>query len=342
VTPDTPKAGFVSRLPKDFWRNLAIGVGVVVVLAIAIGLVFGNQPGFFNRYAEYHQSAATLAVSQHKGLSCTQCHVPPGSTLGYQAALVGDFWWGLFGKPYSPTFVKFGAPARQMCVNCHNENWSDDSAKTSKIPHPAHLRVATETRDCSTCHRWVGHEENIQVQHQKMPFSVVCAAFGCHVGTKPIGDCQNCHHQMQPSLDAWKQTHPQVVRAYGPNACLEQCHTAQQCQTCHTTGKTPQFSFTLNNPVGVSDIEAAHVKTSTWLTQHGTFALKDGQQKCLTCHITTQECQDCHSHRPAFHGTDNTWWIGNHKNVVTDKRRCYECHNPKQCNDCHAQFKQQG
>ena len=343
MTPEVSakKSGLLGRLSglsrgAMLWAGGGV-VAVLLVVAVGVAAYATSQPSFFTRYESYHRSYATLQSSGHKGVACTACHVGPAGSLGYRIALVADFYTSLFGKQDAPTFGKLEPPSRQACMACHAYDWSMDAKKTSKVPHPAHLRVASETRDCVSCHRWIGHEEAYMQQHTKMPFSVVCASFGCHVGVKPAADCKNCHHQLQQSLDTWKAVHPQVVRSYGANACLEQCHSADQCRTCHTTGKTPTFPGVIQAST-VSTIEAAHVKPN-WLTQHGTFALQD-QSKCLTCHVTLGECQDCHSHRPAFHGTDNTWWIGNHKNFAKDTRRCYTCHQKSWCDACHQQFKE--
>lgn len=319
---------------------IAAVAAVVVLLVVLIGVAdyFTAQPSFFNRYAGYQRSLSSLNSSAHKGMACTQCHADSSGPLVYQAKLVGDFYLSLFSKPWQPTFVTMAQPTRGLCLKCHAQDWSMDATKTSKIPHPAHLRVINETRDCAACHRWIGHEETYMQQHKKMPFSVVCASFGCHVGYKQPADCKNCHHQLQQSLDVWKQVHPQVVRAVGPNGCLEKCHNADQCRLCHTTGKTPVFASVINNPAAISAIEVAHVKPN-WLTQHGGFALQD-QTKCMTCHVTTQECQDCHSHRPPFHGTDNTAWIGtgHEKYAKVSTKGCFECHKATQCNTCHQTF----
>jgi len=328
----------LAKLPGGAVLWIALGGLVAVVLiAVAVALYFTAQPSYLSRYQVYQRSYTTMQTSGHKGMTCTQCHVDSSNEVSYRIGLVGDFYVGLFRKSDSPMFTKLGSPSRQACLNCHAYDWSMDSAKTAKVPHPAHLRVIDESRPCMTCHRWTAHEETYQEQHKKMPFSTVCASFACHVGFKPANDCKNCHHQLQQSLGVWKQQHPAVVQAVGPNACLEKCHNAEQCRTCHTTGKEPVFANTINAST-VTAIEAAHVK-SDWLTQHGTFALAD-QSKCMTCHVTQGECQDCHSKRPAFHGTDPTAWIGTHKNFAQDKRRCYECHQPSWCDACHQQFKE--
>ena len=332
----------MSAVNPSSWdrRRVALWVGVgvvgVLVVAIVVALAVTSRPSFWLRYAGYRQNVATLESSQHRGLACTQCHADPRGSFAYRSALVADFYTSFFGKPYTPRFVKFGPPTRAACLACHSHDWSMEPTTTAKVPHPAHLRTISEPRNCVTCHRWTGHEETYQTQHTKMPFSTVCASFPCHSGWKQPQTCSNCHHQLQQSLGTWKQVHPQVVRTAGPNGCLEICHTAAQCRQCHTTGVTPTFASTINTST-VSAIEKAHV-LSNWLTQHGTFALQD-QSKCMTCHVTTQECQDCHAKRPAFHGTDNTAWIGTqHGKLAGNRARCYECHKSSECASCHQQF----
>ena len=337
MTAETAPRKSIVDLVLGNWKLAVLALLALVIVAIAVAEYAASQPNFFQRYSDYEGSYGTLAASAHKGLACAECHVDASAKAQYDWALVGDFYAGMFGKPIAPTFVKFGAPTSSSCIRCHDEAWSTDASATAKVPHPAHLRVMGETRDCSTCHRWIGHEETYMQQHKQMPFSVVCASFQCHVGVKPAEDCKNCHHQLQPSLDDWKKTHPQTVQAIGPNACVEKCHKPEQCVQCHTTGKTPQLPGVINAST-VSEIEQAHVKKG-WLTQHGTFALRD-ESKCLTCHVTKQECNDCHSHRPPFHGTDNTAWIGTGHEPLgkVSKARCLECHKADQCNTCHKTF----
>ncbi|MDR3687067.1 MAG: hypothetical protein P4L93_08950 [Coriobacteriia bacterium] len=325
-----------ANLPRNLWWIVLGVIAALLILGVVVALYFTAQPSYLSRYPAYQRSYSTMQTSSHKGMTCAQCHVDSSNAVGYRIGLVADFYVGLFSKSDSPVFTKLGVPTREACLRCHAYDWSMDAARTSKVPHPAHLRVITETRDCMTCHRWTGHEETYMQQHQRMPFSTVCASFACHVGFKQANDCKNCHHQLQQSLGVWKQDHPKVVQVVGPNACLEKCHTAEQCRTCHTTGKLPVFANTIDAST-VTAIEAAHVK-SNWLTQHGTFALVD-QSKCMTCHVTLQECKDCHANRPAFHGTDNTAWIGTgHEKLAGDPRRCFACHQASQCNNCHQQF----
>jgi hypothetical protein len=327
----------LGALPKALaWALL--GVAALLVAAVCVAAVIASRPAFFARYPRIARNYTTLESSAHKGLRCDDCHAGGRNVVVREAALVADFYRGLFGKPRTPSFVRLAEPTNDECLACHRYDWSMEATRTMKVPHPAHLRVASETRPCVTCHRWVAHEETYTQQHKAMPFSVVCASFPCHVGVKPAADCGNCHHQLQPSLDVWRaRIHPQVVRSYGPNACLEQCHTADQCRTCHTTGRTPVLPGTIADQSSVSAIERAHVKPD-WLTQHGGFALQD-QTKCLTCHVSEGECQDCHSKRPAFHGSQTTWLAAHQPLGKANRQRCLTCHQESWCTDCHNQFK---
>lgn len=344
MTPDassTTPAAAQPPAPKRGLARIAIWVAValvaVVIVAVAVALTVTARPAFFNRYAGMQRSYAELQTSAHKNMRCNQCHVDSRGAFVGDAALVAEFYGSFFGKPREPRFVQMTQPTREACLACHRYDWSMDSRRTMKVPHPAHLRVASETRDCVTCHRWIGHEETYMVKHTQMPFSTVCASFPCHVGTKAATDCQNCHHVLQDTKGPWLALHPETVRAVGPNGCLESCHTADQCRMCHTTGKRPAFK-TVDTQPGVKAIEQAHV-LSSWISQHGTFALQD-QSKCLICHVSEGECQDCHSRRPAFHGSTATW-LGQHQPLAkANPQRCLTCHQQTWCDACHKQFKE--
>jgi hypothetical protein len=201
------------------------------------------------------------------------------------------------------------------------------------------MRVASETRECVKCHKWVAHEEIQMKKHKEMPFSGVCVAYGCHVGVKTNEDCYSCHHVLDETAASWKTDHPKVVQETGANGCLEACHSADQCRQCHTTGVRPTFTG-LATETGLKAIEALHVKDD-WIKRHGPEALKAGQDKCMKCHVSDGECRDCHTTRPESHGPTDSW-IGQHKNVAkaVDEPRCLTCHKKPWCEDCHKQFKE--
>lgn len=321
-------------------RLIAAGAAAVALLLLAAPIAGASFPAFFSASRSAAKSYDSLQASSHKGLACGACHADPRGPLVYRFTAAADFYASLAGKRAPALEPKFGKPRNEACLECHRTDWSDDTSRTSRIPHPAHLRVAGETRECVKCHKWTAHEELEMQKHKKMPFSGVCVAYGCHVGTKSAEECGSCHHLLRETGREWKADHPRIVQATGPNGCLESCHDIAQCRLCHTTGKRPKFSG-LAAETGLKAIEALHVK-ATWGQQHGAEGLKD-QAKCMKCHVSDGECRACHARRPAFHGSEATW-IGSHKNLKPEleknPRRCLTCHKKPWCEDCHKQFKE--
>lgn len=316
----------------------AISVAVVFGLLLGTALVVTSEPGFFARYRGYKARVDTLATSSHAGLHCADCHSDGKGQTAYRVGLVGDFYQSLFVKSRVPAFTAMEPPSSNACRACHEEDWSTEESRTALVPHPAHLRVASETRECVTCHKWTAHQENYMEKHHKMPFSSVCASFQCHVGWKQPNTCASCHHSLNKDPKGWKTVHRETVRENGPNGCLEKCHKSEQCRQCHTTGKRPEFKITLVE-AQVKSIEDLHVRKD-WLKQHGKVALAD-EKRCYICHQSKAECKACHSNRPAFHGAANSW-IGKHQDVAKGEREkgCYFCHSKSRCDTCHKKFKE--
>jgi hypothetical protein len=342
VSPETTGAPG-GRPRMKMWVRVVAWVGAVLGVAILaaaiVGVAFTLQATFFTRFHSIATRKSTLQASAHRDIPCIACHAGKAGTFGFEAAAVGDFYGSLITTPAVLRFVTFAPPTSDACLECHRYDWSRESSRTAKVPHPAHLRVYSETRECVTCHRWTSHEEAYQTFHTSMPFSVVCASFECHVGTKARSDCVNCHHVLQEGQGGWRLNHPKTVAAAGPNGCLENCHKADQCRECHTTGKATSLPSSTAT-ASVTAVEVLHVKADWVPTAHGPVALKD-PNVCKTCHISEGECQDCHSQRPAFHGPQSTW-LKNHQTLGTTPNlpRCLTCHQQAWCDACHAQFKQ--
>lgn len=313
----------------------ALLAGVVLFVLPVIG---AGSPGFFASYHSLGTAYENLETSAHEGIACSSCHVDPRGRTVAALSLAADFYTNILRAEKSPRFVRFDAPSRSACLSCHGTGWSNDLKRTSTIPHPAHLRIASEKRDCVKCHKWTAHQEAYMQKHKKMPFSGVCVAYGCHVGTKTAEECFDCHHVLSDQAKQWKTEHPAVVQRTGANSCMETCHETTQCQTCHTTGKT-QATEGLVTRTGLNQLEKAHI-AGDWMTSHGAQALK-GKAVCMECHVSDGECRACHTQRPKSHGRVTTW-IGTHsKQAKTeDEPRCLTCHEKPFCVDCHKQFKE--
>ncbi|MDO8915403.1 MAG: hypothetical protein Q7W16_04905 [Coriobacteriia bacterium] len=324
-------------------RRFAVGVVTAVVLAVlaavAVPLLATSTPSFFSRYHLLERRYVNLEGSAHEGIGCRTCHETAPVANGM--ALVADFYRSLVTTDPLPTYFTFGPPRREACLTCHANDWSDDASRTARIPHPAHARVASEKRDCVTCHKWIAHLETVMIKHKTMPFSGVCVSYGCHVGTKATAQCFDCHHVLHEDGKKWDVTHRTVAKATGENACLEKCHQVAQCQLCHTTGERPKFTG-LPIEVSTKAIEELHVQKDWTAKYHGPEAIKD-EARCMLCHVSEAQCADCHLERPRFHGSPSTW-IGRHKKATkrVDDPRCIACHDKAWCEDCHRQFKEMG
>lgn len=307
------------------------------IAAIAIPLAATSTPEFFSRYHLLERRYVNLEDSAHEGIGCRACHETQATANA--VALVGDFYTSLVSAGPTPEYFTFQPPTNDACLQCHADDWGADSVRTDRIPHPAHLRVQAETRSCAGCHKWTAHFEPYLDQHKEMPFSGVCVAYGCHVGTKSTEECYDCHHVLHEASDVWRTEHPAVARKTGQNACVEACHTVDECQMCHTTGERPVFK---GRPIETSmrSIEELHVREDWTELYHGAEALA-GRDRCLLCHQSQGECDECHLQRPAFHGPTSSW-IGRHADQSTDvdDPRCLECHKRQWCVDCHEQFKE--
>jgi hypothetical protein len=330
-------------VPSRRWLRIAalIAIGLVVIAAVAVivPLFATSTADFFSRYHLLNRRFVNLEASAHEGIGCRACHET--EPLANGTALVGDFYRSFVTTDTEklPRYFQFKPPTNEACLNCHRDDWSNEASRTAHVPHPAHLRVSSETRECVKCHKWTAHLEPYIAKHKTMPFSGVCVAYGCHVGTKTTDECFNCHHVLRNDAEQWKKKHPEIVAVMGENACLEKCHKVEQCQQCHTTGKTPEFKG-LTVQTTMKSIEELHVKPEWTSTYHGPEALKD-TTRCLLCHQSKAECDECHLQRPAFHGSTDTW-IGRHAKAAKglDDPRCLTCHKKTWCDPCHQQFKE--
>lgn len=329
--------GFVRR----FWVVLVVAaLGLAVALAVPLVVTAVAPKAFFSRYHELSTNFEELHTSKHARVACYSCHGVERGVVRYNLALAGDFYASFFKHAGEPRFLDFQPPARVACLACHKNDWSHDAERTSRVPHPAHMRVANETRECVECHKWTAHEERYMEEHKEMPFSGICVAYGCHVGFRSEDQCTSCHHALREEGEGWLAEHPAVSQVIGASSCMESCHDADQCRLCHTTGERPVFDG-LQTRTGLEEIEAVHVAPD-WAQTHGPTALAD-ESKCMQCHISDGECRACHAHRPASHDPVETW-IGSHKDVVDpdDKARCMTCHERSWCDECHEAFKETG
>jgi len=330
----TKIAARVRRAPR-FVKAAAAAVPLAILVAFSVPTLFVSQESVFARISGFEDNYAALQESRHADARCTDCHVDERGPVVFAVALAVDYYRSFFVEVADSSLVRIERPKREACLRCHEHDWAFNAERRLAIPHPAHLRVSEETRECVDCHKWTAHMEYQLEAHARMPLSGVCAASGCHAGWRSSDSCADCHHVLLEQPVAWTKEHPQVVLASGAGGCLELCHDAPQCRQCHTTGESP-FTGELARTVR-SELETLHTR-SDWVVQHGLRALDD-QNECRSCHISTGECQNCHSQRPASHGPEDMW-IAAHPDAVTRDDQCVTCHDQQTCDYCHDLFKE--
>ena len=144
----------------------------------------------------------------------------------------------------TPLFFKFGRPTNEACLACHEDDWSTEATRTAKVPHPAHLRVASETRDVREVPQVDGARRDATWQkHKTMPFSrrVRRLRLPRRAPSRPTS-ASTATTSLHETASSGRPSTPRSCRRAGTNGCLESCHEVEQCQQCHTTGKTARSS----------------------------------------------------------------------------------------------------
>lgn len=319
-------------------RIAGAAIAVSLVLGVIVPLAATADPSFLSRFGNLAPRYKTWHSSKHRDVSCFECHYGNQTDAAYRLSLIAEFYKGLMSPGGSkPAILKLERPTSQSCLKCHSEEWNIDSSRLVRIPHPAHIRVVDEKRDCVKCHKWVAHAEKYTEKHKKITFTGICTSYGCHSGTKSPQECRFCHHTQSFPAPEWRRKHPGVALVRGTNSCLDYCHQAKQCRTCHTTGKNP-FVGAAKTSRGPRALIAKH-SNPRWIVFHGAEARVD-RNRCFYCHGAASVCTECHSRRPAFHGPKATWLQAHQKQGKANKTRCLACHSQKDCDSCHTLFKE--
>jgi len=325
-------------------RLAAAGAGLLIAGVVLVVFVAGYfataSAGFLAGYSGLRPRYETWLESKHRSVPCEACHASGQSAARYRISLIADYYRSVLSKKKGvrPETARLERPTRAACMACHEGDTTAEAKRLLRIPHPAHVRVAQEKRDCVTCHKWTTHVERYEEKHKKIPFTGICMSYGCHSGTKASSECRSCHHSQSYASGKWRKTHPEVAFNKGEASCLDYCHESKQCRTCHQTGKSPDITGS-RVASSVRSIVQLHSEPQ-WLSRHGRKARED-TSRCFYCHGSDAECRDCHSRRPAFHGAKDEW-LGRHQKLGKGKKeqRCLACHKRKECNDCHAIFKE--
>ena len=280
-------------------RRRRRGRCVAVAVAVAVPLVATSTPEFFSRY---HLLEPPLR--EPRGLGARGHRLPRRATRRSRSpngvALIADFYTSLVTTETRCRRTSSSRrPRREACLAVPRGRLEHRRRRApTRIPHPAHLRVASETRDCVDCHKWTAHLETYMDKHKKMPFSGVCVAYGCHVGTKTTEQCFDCHHVLHETADAVEDGAPAGRRRPPARTPASSRATRSSSASSATRpARRPKFTGLPDRGRHEGDREAAR---QAGLDAAATTAPRRSRtrQKCLLCHQSEGECDECHLQPP--------------------------------------------
>jgi len=181
------------------------------------------------------------------------------------------------GKSNKPTmtrcFICHGMAKQAMaageCITCHPADFpllptshedpvfQTDHGKTA-VQDPLLCRSCHKPATCSECHGIeMPHPEGWKDKAHARKFFIagMDTCTKCHErAPEAVDECDTCHHPDQPKGTPWVESHPDVVKARGGNACFS-CHDPATCAACHVRGEE-DFSLDEAN-LATHDADAA-------------------------------------------------------------------------------------
>jgi hypothetical protein len=246
----------------------------------------------------------TLANSVHTGITCTECHIPPGftSAMGWRFREAKNIWADYLGVPAASD--KGHLPANDNCLSCHPLKGIPNEGSDVRMNHAQHLEVRGLL--CIDCHDTVSHKLPGQPSGVRM---LTCAM--CHNQQGAPNGCEFCHTVAPRSGHA-----PDFMKQHGQKALLNEedclrCHHDKEafCDTCHGYPPTSHYS-------------------GTWRYHHSADA-EDNPTNCEACHDDAY-CAQCHSvNHPSG-------WLDSHGGIAAKGvSACLVCHPRGMCDECH-------
>ncbi len=253
------------------------------------------------------------AVSEHKGLSCHDCH---HLTIPEQNKLLVSF---VLHRPSSvPNRHGKVIVTWRVCIQCHwerNEKFKDAKLINSSRMHAKH--VFMEQIECVKCHGYITHKFTAEER-----FCTKCHEGKVVHGTGMEGlACLNCH------TDRTKDLRP------GRNKCLF-CHGSEKIRqemiaagTLDVTHYKPDQK-TIDRAIKINVPDDAPMQFYCYECHKPHKSARPDWGNCLSCH-------------------QNILNVGKHKTHVQDMgMKCKQCHKPhvwrvtpeqakKDCVSCH-------
>lgn len=144
-----------------------------------------SMPGICSGCHEIYPAVESWKQSIHSGITCRNCHVPPGIMGG-----MGRIYLQLtvFNKPSNQprAQVKEKMFVNNVCGRCHSSNRAMAFSGGLNVPHIKHIEKGFM---CTTCHSKVVHGEG--GEKTRKPEMETCMR--CHDGETAPEACGVCH-----------------------------------------------------------------------------------------------------------------------------------------------------
>lgn len=293
-------------------------------------------------------------TSSHNDVRCVECHYEPG-LIGHVKGKINGL---IQFYSYETTVEEYSGKlyARVMdknCLVCHEKRIlsSDIGYMGVNFSHRGHLLEPKRGigLTCTSCHSMlvIGMSEHRSVTdpscsqchpnfvQQDVGHIVVTTSscFTCHFrdvpGNTSISGCPSCHGPP-------KETHHNYTNFNHTS------HVAKgyDCMTCHTN-----VSVSANDIVPKNKCYSCHnIRERVDKYEDFSFVhekhVTNNKIACYNCHsevkhtpeIKDNLCASCHGQE---HPKD---WLTTHKKEVMIGKVCSDCHQPKDCSNCHAKI----
>ncbi len=297
-------------VPRPWYRSawftwlVVIALAVVVLAVLVLPVAAMSSESYCTSCKAMKPAEKTLANSAHRGITCTECHIPPGVAAASRWRLreAKNIWADYLGMP--ATSDKGHLPTNANCLSCHPLEGIPNETNGVRMNHEQHLDLRGLL--CTDCHNTVSHKLPGQQEGVRM---LTCAM--CHNEQGAPNGCGFCHAVPPASEHA-----PDFMKEHGKKALVNEadclrCHHDKQafCDKCHGLPPSSHYS-------------------GTWRYTHGSDATDD-PANCKACHDDAY-CAQCHS-------VDHpSGWLEIHGGIAKQgPEACLVCHPQGMCDACH-------
>ncbi|MDA8233747.1 MAG: NapC/NirT family cytochrome c [Clostridia bacterium] len=359
--------GFKLRTTEGKLQLFILVCGLLVfigVISIGINKITTN-PQFCSLCHEMQPEHVTWSSSAHNTISCTSCHIPPGTVnlVKHKGTLILRTYKSITKTYLTP--IELSEPIKnEVCIQCHSNYRRVTPGGDIIFPHQKHV---TEKLLCVDCHSGVVHGNigkkgfttatdyttwtlGVGRAYMKPQFTrtTMEICMECHeVKDIPV-TCNTCHKELiEPAThknSAWLQQHG--IEARENYLACDKCHSKTGTWVNYTSdssvrGYIQKNTFCLechakNKPPG---------HTVDWRNTHGPKA-NSNKEGCLACHqenripesakglVPKSSCANCHG-QPVHQGLKEYNKHPFPLNGEAISNKCIVCHPADRCGKCH-------